>query len=180
MVNALAATDRDPAATAATRRIHPRRLADDGACLRGMLASDAMARLQEACVAFPAQVAYTLHFSRDEAGRAQVRGQACAAGVTLTCQRCLGEMQVDLHADFALEVVGDEDDEVRAEGHEPLVAADTVALAEVLETELLLVLPFAPVHEAEPCLIDERYAADGESAPERPSPFAVLKDLVSG
>ena len=97
------------------------------------------------------------------------------ATVTLQCQRCMRPVDVRLAPDSHFELVGsereldaDEDDQ-----WDLLVASDRLDLRPVLEDELLLALPFAPMHET----CDSGAQAD---AGEKVMPFAALAQLKRG
>ena len=116
-------------------------------------------------------------------------GRYCLHGsfqtrVALACQRCFAPVTVVLAGDIALAVVP-ENDEGRdlPAALDPLPVADSVALAALVEDEILLALPPMPVH-ADPAVCRQH----GYTAPEQPSagpdegrqqPFAGLADLLA-
>lgn len=84
------------------------------------------------------------------------------------CQRCLGEMTLHLALNFTyligeINLDDDEDDAV-----DWLEASKEMDLAELIEDELLLAMPIAPMHETE-CHAEKMQS--GETT----NPFAVLK-----
>ena len=86
-------------------------------------------------------------------------------------------MELALSADVKLCIVRDPR-EAPAEGFEPLeLDGETVATQALIEDELLLALPAAPTHPPGAC---EAPGArrQGETAPDRASPFAGLRDLI--
>jgi uncharacterized protein len=106
--------------------------------------------------------------------RLQVQGK-----VQLQCQRCLESFEFELEIDSVFIIAADEsaipdlpeDDDVLPD--EDYVIADTqMRVADLIEDEILLALPYAPKHEAVQCNVDGK--AD---AMKRPSPFAVLEKL---
>jgi uncharacterized protein len=86
------------------------------------------------------------------------------------CQRCLDEMHVDmdLSLDYLISNVAinelDENDEM-----DWLEANNEMDLQELIEDELLLAMPIAPVHEKN---CNKLSMQSGE----KPNPFAILKD----
>jgi uncharacterized protein len=158
-------------------RIFPLKLADAGHRLAGSASSGDMARLAELARVPSGQVAYELEFGVNEHERPSASGRI-ETDVVLTCQRCTGEFGVHLSLPIAVEFVTDADEEPRQDGFETLLVQGATHLVEWMETELLMALPFAPVHEDGQCVIDERYALTTADE-ERPAPFAGLKDLLS-
>jgi len=102
--------------------------------------------------------------------------------LTMTCQRCLGPVVVEVRfahsfrfvANEALAAVEDEESE-----EDVLVISREFNLQELVEDELLMAVPAVPKHEA--CPVPVKLAAadpDFEDAgPEKPNPFAVLQQL---
>lgn len=88
------------------------------------------------------------------------------------CQRCLDEMlmNVDLNFDYLISNVGtselDESDEI-----DWLEASPNMDLHELIEDELLLAMPFAPMHE-------KGCSKLSMQSGEKPNPFAILKGMV--
>jgi uncharacterized protein len=88
------------------------------------------------------------------------------------CQRCLEEMQIklDLNLDYLIsEKVDDaldENDEI-----DWLETNNAMDLQELIEDELLLALPFAPMH-------DKNCSKLSMQSGEKPNPFAVLKGKI--
>lgn len=156
--------------------LDPRRLARFGRTLRGDIASVRMPRLREALAQAPDAVHFELRFFRDAQGHERVAGFA-AADVEVVCQRCLEKMHLPIRAEVRLEVVGTESGAIPATAeYEPLAVGEgPIALAELIEDELLLSLPPFPTHARTEC------TAPGESglchaAGEAPTtrPFAIL------
>ncbi len=90
----------------------------------------------------------------------------------VTCQRCLDEMliNVDLNFDYLISNVVaselDENDEI-----DWLEASPNMDLHELIEDELLLAMPFAPMHEKSCSKLNMQSG-------EKPNPFAILKGKV--
>ena len=98
------------------------------------------------------------------------------AKLPVTCQRCLDEMQVQLSLDFSymvcqtLPIETDENDDT-----DWLEAAANMNLQELIEDELLLAMPIAPMHEL---VNGQNCSQQSTQSGEKPNPFAVLKSLV--
>ena len=94
------------------------------------------------------------------------------AKLPVTCQRCLDEMQVQLNLDFnyiicnELPLETDENDDT-----DWLEAAPDMNVQALIEDELLLAMPIAPMH-AHDC------SQQSMQSGEKPNPFAVLKNLI--
>jgi len=106
------------------------------------------------------------------------------AAVSLTCQRCLGPVEVPLTVDRWFRFVVDEatasaeDDDC---DEDVLALEPRPSLYELLEDELLMELPLVPMHETCPVPVvmqvaDPAVAATDEE-PERKNPFAELARL---
>jgi uncharacterized protein len=109
------------------------------------------------------------------------------ARLEVTCQRCLQAMQLNLEVEMRLGLIrADNQAKALPKVYEPLVSADGVmALSELVEDELLLALPVAPLHgeirqcEAAGFVLPEAHEhGGGLSADDEPSPFSVLSELL--
>jgi uncharacterized protein len=96
--------------------------------------------------------------------------------LSLVCQRCLGPLEFELDADAVFFLVPDENSlpapEDEREDIEYLVADAPIDVLEVIEDEVLLSLPLAPVHEDVNC--NDALSAAKE---QKESPFKVLQGL---
>ncbi|HEY7379191.1 MAG TPA: YceD family protein [Steroidobacteraceae bacterium] len=98
-----------------------------------------------------------------------------SATLTLTCQRCLGEMTLPVEADSRLAFVEGAGAEA-GQSREPVITTDgQVSLATLIEEELLLALPLAPRHAD-----TDRCHASAELHEDEPRqrPFAGLRELM--
>jgi uncharacterized protein len=101
----------------------------------------------------------------------------------MTCQRCLGKVDVAVAADRSFRFVSDEamaaaQDE---EAEEDVLSLDaSFDLLTLIEDELLMELPLAPMHEVCPAQMPmQAVDEDFDSAPAKENPFAVLGSLKS-
>ncbi|MDI3383020.1 YceD family protein [Xenophilus aerolatus] len=100
----------------------------------------------------------------------------------LVCQRCLQPVDTPLQADRWFRFVADEETaalEDEEADEDVLVSSHDFDLRELVEDELLMDIPFAPVHEVCPAPVrmsaaDPDFEAAGQ---ERPNPFAALEAL---
>lgn len=109
----------------------------------------------------------------------QLRG---ATTLRMTCQRCLGPVDVEVSFDRAFRFVATEalaaveDDESE---EDVLVLSSSFNLVELVEDELLMAMPVVPKHTSCPTVVQLAAAdpdfSDGPS--DKPHPFAVLQQL---
>ncbi len=147
----------------------------------GTLPVAALPRLVKSVAEPDGEVAYELDFGCDELGNASLDVQV-RAQVTLLCQRSLELFQTELRAKSRLGLVKDE----RAEAalsppSEPLLVSGLLRLEDVIEDELLLVLPLVPMAPGS----EQKMAAwtdtdkSEDAADAEPNPFAALNRLKS-
>ena len=109
---------------------------------------------------------------------------ALATHVVLTCQRCLGALDVALDIERRFGFVAGEDEAAALDAEtddDVLALARTLDLRELAEDELLLALPLVPMHDgcSPPPVPGDDAAGDAlEAVPEHP--FAALAALKRG
>ncbi|HYQ71411.1 MAG TPA: YceD family protein, partial [Gammaproteobacteria bacterium] len=95
------------------------------------------------------------------------------------CQRCLDDFNRVLEVDFRLGLVRSQEEAARlAHGYDPLlVTAEPALVADIVADEVLLALPFAPVHDdpGECHGLHKDYQPSDDV--QRENPFAVLAGL---
>ncbi len=167
--------------------LDPWRLAEQGGGVEGTVPLARMERLGDLLENRQGDVAFDLRFGRDDKRRPRITGRV-RASLALTCQRCLGtlDLPVDVEVDLAVIEVQAEAERL-PEACDPLLADNgRVRLLDLLEDELLLAVPQVPMHDAATCSMIEHGAdrdpapATGgaaEAEPERPNPFAALAGL---
>ncbi|OYQ39816.1 hypothetical protein CHU94_10735 [Rhodoferax sp. TH121] len=155
--------------------------------LRGQLPLARMQRLREETQG--AADAVAVHFEAQGAIRADAAGVdepwlhlSGRTVLTMTCQRCLTPVDVDITftRDFrfvATEALAEIEDEESEE--DVLVLSREFNLVDLVEDELLMSIPPVPKHERCPKAVKlEAVDADFEPlAEEKPNPFAVLQKL---
>lgn len=123
-------------------------------------------------------VSIDLRFGRDEQGRNLALGPVTAR-LRVPCQRCMECMEMAVAAALRL-VFGDPggDEGAVPEGHESVPLANgRISLLELIEDELILALPMAPVHEDCPGGVWRRYMGGEAPSEGPPRPFAALSRL---
>jgi len=132
-------------------------------------------RLQGVVHSDRGSLAYVLEGLAEERGRPALRLQVDGT-LQLMCQRCLGALEHQLHADAVLLLFESESElaavPVEAEGPDCIVATGGVPVRDLIEEEVLLAIPYAPHHEwCEP--------RGREEAATRPGPFADLRTRLT-
>ena len=124
-----------------------------------------------------------LEFSVDPAGTAILNGRI-QTELHLRCQRCTENMTWPVSSDFCLGLVSSEASiEGLPEQYEPYVVESLpVFLQDIIEDELLLVLPQIPKHDLAECPGRSYLSTDSdeqqEKQPDTHQPFAGLSDLI--
>ena len=124
--------------------------------------------------------------------RAELRSGATAEGdvwlqlvaktsVPLTCQRCMGTVDIPLDVNQWYRFVATEDIAMAEDDSEEdlLVMEPRFDLLAVLEDELLMALPLVPMHDEcpFPAVMQAGEDALAEPASDKPNPFAMLAQL---
>ena len=155
-----------------------RRFADSVRRIQGELDGALCKRLLDSIDSYQGSISADLRFSRDEQGRVLITG-VIGAEVVMTCQRCLEQVVVRLDSEVSLCVVTDEAQAVQLpRPFDPVVVDDEqINIIDLIEDELLLVLPVAAIHDnCEPPAM-QKNAVSEAAVNQRESPFAVLKKL---
>ena len=147
----------------------------------GVYTVEQVARVAESVDSVDSDVQVSLSFNIDNQRLAVINGSAEVA-VTLMCQRCGKPFEHQIHTTFCFSpVVNDEQAEALPEAYEPIDVDEfgEVDLLAMVEDEIILVLPIAPVHDSEHCEVSEADMVFGKlpEEAEKPNPFAVLASL---
>lgn len=120
-------------------------------------------------------VAFDLKFFRD--GNENRASGQYSTQVKMYCQRCLNEMGLSLTGPIQLVFVkGESQESNKDEEFETVIVSDEpVSLSELIEDEVILALPFAPMHEVDDCPASDVVKELQET--NRPNPFAALAKL---
>lgn len=164
-------------------RVDPFRLCDGAQSFQGRLPLASLPRLSESLVSTEGAVSYRIDCDRDERRRARLRGSADAE-LTVVCQRCMGPMCLPVHVEFQLAVVtGHDEAALLPDEYDPLLLEEdeVLRLASVIEDELILALPVAPLHSVSECSEDPADWSltdiEPETALQRENPFAILAGI---
>lgn len=163
----------------------PERLCSHGKVYAGTIELSELPRLARLLTDAAGTAAFRLEFGRDEDKRPVVAVEVSAT-LAVRCQRCLETVRQDIACSARLAVVGGPDEAERLpDGLDPLLVDDgRVALRAVVEDELILSIPNAPMHAAEDCGVDlarvNRGGAVADVMRKAPSPFAALATLKRG
>jgi uncharacterized protein len=153
-----------------TSTIDPALLAEQGARLKGRIAIRGMARLRSLLASENGEADIDLNFSRTEGSGVRIMQGRILATVEVACQRCLEPMALELQVEANAVVVREgEESGLPPETDVLPVSSSTTVLAELVEDELLLVMPMVPMHPLEECPA-RKYL----SSTDKKHPFAVL------
>lgn len=158
--------------------VNPERLARRGFSMSGSLKLADMPRLASSLVSSDGDLAeVTLEYSMQQripTVEGRVRTQ-----LRLQCQRCMGEFLLPVDGEFHLGVVQTEAHAAALPTNlEPLfVTNDEVRLAELVEDELILLLPIVPLHADGTCKPKVEAAPVVTVSAKRENPFNALKKL---
>lgn len=163
-------------------RLDPWRYADLGKVVEGAIQLSAMPRLSECLQDTQGEARFDLRFERDAERRATLSGRI-SAELALECQRCLEAVALPVETDVALafvEVI--EQAAMLPETLDPcLVEEGSVRFRDLIEDELLLMLPQVSMHEPGACSsgpVDQPEALPAEQDKSTgDNPFAVLAGL---
>jgi uncharacterized protein len=155
--------------------IEPVGLADVGRSFRGEIPVSACERLGPLLTDTAGVLQVSLSLRLDER-RMRVLEGSIRGELRLVCQRCLQPLVFPLQAEFSLGIVtGEAEIDRLPEGYEPLlVDGEPLKTVEVIEDEVLLLIPAVPVHSgAERCESGYR----NQPLPAKDNPFSILEKL---
>ena len=161
----------------ARRYLDAEELASRRAVVTGFVEIESMPRLLELVAGTRPAIAYRIEFTREASGRPRIAGRIEGI-LPLTCQRCLDSLDWRFDMEFESLLVGDEREE--AHGEEVVVCPDgRLVLAPMIEDEVLLAVPSAPVHTHGTCVAPVIPVAGGQMPSTRSHPFAALQSMRS-
>lgn len=157
--------------------INPVMYARRGLQIKGSLRLADMERLAERILDPKEDVEVQAEFGILD-GRGYMKGRVTGT-LYVECQRCLQPLRMDIAHEFKLGMIESEAEiPLLREDEEPLITSgDEMALADIIEDELLLLLPMVPAHPAGECVADAGRQTEQEDTGERENPFARLADL---
>lgn len=146
--------------------VDPVLLADKNSRLVGRVAIRGMTRLRAPLQDDSGQVEVDLSFELAEHSNLRRMRGRLAVTVNATCQRCLEPMSVKLEAepDVVLLREGELEGSLPLEADTLMLGQTPIALAELIEDELLLAMPMVPMHPLEECPARRYTTGGGEGA----------------
>ena len=161
-------------------KVDPFKLAERGVTESGTLELAELDRLAENIdPSSEGTVDYSMRFFTE--GRHRRAEGHVKTTVNLICQRCLTPMPVDITGQFGIEFVREEPAETENDEENVyewvMIPEEPIALSDLIEDEVMLALPFAPMHEEGDCTASSTVKELQENS--RLNPFAVLEGLKS-
>jgi len=169
--------------------IDPLLCADKGREITGQVAISRMHRILDSLTNSEGCLEVVLRFGKDETGQRFLKGNI-QGQLQLCCQRCMMPMAWPLDAGFSLALLRSEAQmESLADYYEPFMVPEEekVRLLDLIEDEVILVLPQVPRHEMADCQAGKTSFEFGDSEPlpaQKPAatestenPFKVLASL---
>lgn len=143
--------------------------------LQGEIPLDQLSRLHDVLMSREGSIRYHLRGGKSTLGKPML---SCAieGDLALCCQRCLSRMDYHVDTQSVLEIVISEpeltadDDDVWSD---KILASEQLDVVAVIEEELLLSLPIAPMHDTPACHAPRENAG----LPREKSPFAALSAI---
>jgi uncharacterized protein len=132
----------------------PLRLCALGKAYEGAVPLAEMPRLAPLLTSSEGEAAFALAFAIDAERRPVVQVRV-SAHLALQCQRCLGSMRQEVESDSLLVVVSGPDEAQRLpDDVEPLlVEGGRLELRSLIEDDLILAIPAAPMHRLADCKV---------------------------
>ena len=152
--------------------IEPRKFSERGSRIEGQVAGKLLPRLRAESTQALKPVEVQVKAAKSPRRRNGIR-LALQGSIRMICQRCLKSMDVALSAKAAVEWVSTEAELEAADADDEwdaMLEQEKFDLLPLMEDELLLAVPFAPLH------VDCK-AAGATEAGEKVSPFAALAAL---
>jgi uncharacterized protein len=152
--------------------------AEAGRELHGRIVLASLERVASLLASPAGELQVDMQLGKDPDGTCRLSG-SIRGNLVLQCQRCLEELPWPIDVEFRLGLVRSQEAAERlAHGYEPLlVTAEPACIADIVSDEVLLALPFAPVHEdpGECHGLYKDYQPSNDA--QRENPFAVLAGL---
>lgn len=160
-------------------RLHVAALSRRDGAWTGVVRADQLVRL--AALVGKADVEVALRFGRDESGRARVTGR-CRFVAAVCCSGCLRDERVKVECGVDLRVVATEAEAgaLMPEADSVVHDAETIAVADLIEDELLLNAPEFACGDRDACphaALVRASAVDGRASSPATRPFAALAAL---
>ncbi|WP_297572328.1 DUF177 domain-containing protein [uncultured Deefgea sp.] len=156
--------------------IHSAEFAQEGRELKGSIPLSQLSRLSDLLADTSGEIAWHIESGVDDRTQRPWLYLEVKGDLQLICQRCLSGMHWSIHDETVLTQFATEEeiDEAEAidEDLDGILIDPELDIEALVEDELLLALPVAPVHDV--CGGDDALA---KLASKKPNPFAVLAQL---
>tara|TARA_E500000331_G_scaffold195702_1_gene187980 strand:+ start:1083 stop:1601 length:519 start_codon:yes stop_codon:yes gene_type:complete len=151
---------------------------ENGSLLHGNIPLAQFSRLCELIEDDEGSVEVSLTFRQEESQRVTAVGTAMTE-LKLACQSCLEVMSLPVAIQIDVTLVNDENElaALPSDSDGIVVEAPMVSLTDIIEDDLILVLPMVPRHE-EPCWEVQGSDVETGSVQETHRPFAKLSELI--
>ncbi|ODS25112.1 hypothetical protein AB835_00125 [Candidatus Endobugula sertula] len=172
-----------PSRNSLPRRIDPRKFAQQGIIITGLVELALLPRVCSALCSDEGEIQASLEFGLNEQRLLCLCGQITAS-LQQQCQRCLAPAPLSLSCELQLVMVWDEETAINIPKiYDPWVVGEgQTDIYQVLEDELLLSLPIVSYHEEE-CVPKEYFSSKDKcvdkvvSHRQQGNPFQVLEQL---
>ncbi|MBE8167681.1 MAG: 23S rRNA accumulation protein YceD [Shewanella sp.] len=164
--------------------IDPTRSAQTRLDIQGLIPGKQLKRLNEVCAGDCSDVLVSLECGQDLQGIVYLKGKAVTE-LTLLCQRCMTQLNTEVTVDFSFGLCKNQAEiDGLPEAYDPIECDEIgeIRLHQLIEDELITVIPLIPMHDDSSCHQGSKDMAVGEIEPvqeDRPNPFAVLEKLKS-
>ena len=161
--------------------LHPSKAAQHRLTYDGIVPLEKLSRLEQVVQEEAGEIAVKIHCKIDEQGLVVISGNL-STHVTVTCQRCNGELGLDLDQDFVYSPVGlDAESDHLPEGYDEVELDENgeINVFELIEDELILAIPIVPTHNEASCSYSSEPTSFGKlsAKDDKPNPFDILKQL---
>ncbi len=160
--------------------ISPSRSAQRRLVCEGVFKLADMTRLLAECESKSEHVQVSVKFDVDERGLTVMSGTGSTL-VALTCQRCNESFDQSLEVEFTFSPAKNEEAAEKIPSYYDVVELDEngeVNLCELVEEELMLMIPLIPRHNIQDCPADaDSVWGELPEEVEKPNPFDVLKQF---
>lgn len=160
--------------------VDPLRLAEQGRRIEGRIKLERLSRLGSLLSSQKGEVIIDVEFGVGADGIPALRG-TLSAQLEMYCQRCMTPAQFAIEAGINLGIVKNEQEAaLLPDEYEPLqVEHEPTHFGDIVEDELILALPIAPMHEKSECAAWEPAEEPAGDEEEKKNPFSVLAELKS-
>lgn len=159
--------------------VDPWKAAGSNQLFRGELSLQVFPRLKEALLDDSGSITAEIEFGFNDARLPMLTG-TISGSLTIECQRCLEAMNLPVKRDVKLAFtrLGNTDKDLFEQYDLHEVEDESVCLADIIEDELLLMIPQVPMHTDPECTIETEFGEVIKEQPqERENPFAALASL---